>query len=596
MSMPVKLVGVGASPGAAVGRAFPIDRRRLPEPRRHLRPEEVEAELARLQDAVQKSDRQLEAVRARLGPDQHQHALIIEAHRMMLADPVLLGEAIELVRQERINAEWAVRRVVRQVSEQFDAVEDLYLRERQSDVLFVGERVVRNLMGLGADLNEAPPDDSIVVAQDLSPADVALLFGGGRRVAGILCDAGGKVSHTAIVARALEVPAVLGVGRGAELVGSDDLVALDGGSGLVVIRPTEVDVRSFLDLQRRYREREREALATRGLEAATRDGHRVVLRANIELVEEIPSLVAHGADGIGLYRTEFLFLNRRTVPTEEEHYDVYKRLLEAMPGHQVTVRTFDLGGDKALPGRERQEENPTLGLRAVRYCLAHPELFMPQLRALWRASVHGNLRVMFPLISGRGELRRVRRLFYEARDQVLADGHEVADDLPAGIMVETPAAAVTAEDLAEDAAFFSIGTNDLIQYSLAIDRRNRDVDYLYSPLHPAILRFIRLIVEAGRAKGIPVSVCGEMAGDPACTLVLVALGVGELSMSGTAIPMVKQLIRSSSRAEAKELLERALDFPTAEETEKYVRGEMARRFPDICGLLPESASTTSART
>ncbi len=591
MTRPVKLIGVGASPGAAVGRAFLIDSRKVQEPRRHIRDDEVASEIARLLDAVNRSDQQLAEIRGKLSGQPQEHGLIIEAHRLMLTDPAFLGGAEDLIKQEQINAEWAIRRVVRQLAAKFDAIDDAYFRERRSDVEFVGDRIVQNLLGEDTGISEAPPPGAIVIAQDISPADAMVLLAS-RTVAGIIAGEGGTTSHTAIVARALEVPAVLGVEGIAEVVGRNDLVALDGFAGVVVVHPSDAEQRAFLDVQRRYSEQEAEAIATRELEATTTDGHRVVLRANIELIEEIPSILAHGADGVGLYRTEFLYLNRRDLPGEEEHYGVYKRLLESLPGRQVTVRTFDLGGEKVMLGRARPEANPSLGLRAIRYCLAHPEMFLPQLRALWRASVHGNLRVMFPLISGIGEFRRAKRFFDEAREQVIAEGYDVADSLPLGMMVETPSAAMLADLLAKEAAFFAIGTNDLIQYTLAIDRRNPDVSYLYNPVHPAILRMLQQILDAGKKGNIGVSICGEMAGDPAFTLVLIALGYQELSMSGTAIPMVKRIIRASSRVEAEELVKKAFSMPSAVQMEAFIRGEMARRFPDICGRLPDPRRLT----
>jgi phosphotransferase system enzyme I (PtsI) len=582
----VKLIGVGASPGAAVGRAFIIDRQAVQEPRRHLAESEIESEVQRLKDAVATSDLQLEEIRIKLGAQPQDHGLILEAHRLMLKDPALVGTAERFIREDQINAEWAVRRVIKQLASAFDAIDDPYFKERRNDVEFVGSRVVQNLMGKVTDIVQTPPPGSIVVARELSPADAMMLLNG-KTVTGVILAEGGRTSHTAIVARALDVPAVLGVETLGDAIGKDDLIAMDGFTGVVLVNPTEADQRAFLEVHRRHLADEEAAVATRDLEALTTDGHSVTLRANIELIEEIPSILAHGANGVGLYRTEFLYLNRRDLPSEEEHYETYKRLLQSLPGVQVTVRTFDLGGEKVMLGRHRPEANPSLGLRAIRYCLAHPEMFLPQLRALWRASVHGNLRVMFPLISGVGELRRAKRHVEEARLQVLADGYDIADSLPIGIMVETPAAVMIADELAQESAFFAIGTNDLIQYTVAIDRRNPDVAYLYQPLHPAVLRMLDQILAAGRAHNIPVSICGELAGDPAYTLILIALGFTELSMSGTSIPMVKRIIRSTGRKAAEELLDQALRLKSAPEIEMFVRAEMARRFPEICGRLPE---------
>lgn len=581
MTPTLKLAGIPAAPGVAVGPAYLLDRRRRQEPRSHLPDEALEQEVTRLHDAVERSDQQLADIRSKLGAQPAEHGLIIEAHRLMLFDPALLGAAEELIRREQVNAEWAVRRVVKKLRGAFDAIDDPYFRDRRNDIDFVGDRIVQNLLGEMNDIHEPVPRDAIVVAHDLSPADAMLLFAQ-HRVAGIVTDEGGYTSHTAIVARAMEVPAVLGAEGASERIGRGDVVALDGVAGLVVVHPSEVETLAFLDARARHAERERQALATRELEACTTDGRRVVLRANIEFVEEVPSVVAHGADGIGLYRTEFLYLSRRELPTEEEHYATYKQLLLDLSGRSVTIRTFDLGGEKSMGTARREEANPALGLRAIRYCLAHPEMFLTQLRALWRASVHGSLRVMFPMVSGLAELRGARALWEQARQQVIDAGHPIADQVELGIMVETPAAVTLADRLAREVSFLSIGTNDLVQYALAVDRGNPDVGYLHNPVHPAILRMLQQVVDAGRAAGIPVSVCGEMAGEPAYALLLLGLGADELSMSGTSVPTMKHLIRLSSTADGREMLERALSFDVADEVDAYLRAEMARRFPDVC--------------
>ena len=588
MSRSVRFVGLGASPGAVVGPAFLVDRRRVQEPREHIEPVRVEAEIARLHDALQRSDDQLADIRGKLVDQPQEHGLILEAHRLMLMDPTLVQGAEGFIRRELVNAEWAVRKVIQQLRSAFEGIDDPYFRDRQSDVDFVGDRLIQNLVGRWEDLSAPPPEDAVVVAHDLSPADTMLLLSGGRRVAGFVTEVGGRTSHTSIVARALVVPAVVGCEGLLDAVGDGDLVGLDGAGGFVVIDPSPGEVAAFERSRQRHSDAEREALTLSELEARTTDGHAVTLRANIELVEEVPSLIAHGALGVGLYRTEFLYLNRQGLPSEEEQYAAYRSLLEALPGRPVTVRTFDLGGDKSLPGSmAAHEENPSLGLRAIRYCLAHPEMFLTQLRALWRASVHGDLRVMFPLVSGLGELRRAKALFMQARAEVVRAGHDVAVDVPVGIMVETPAAVEVADLLAREAAFFSIGTNDLIQYAIAIDRENQDVSYLYRPMHPAILRMVGRVLKVAKEAGIGASICGEMAGDPACTLVLLALGAEELSMGATSVPRVKRVVRSTSLAEATQLLESAMRHADGEEVEAFVRAEMERRFPDV--FAPEDA-------
>lgn len=570
--------GIGASPGIGLGFAYIVDRRRVRTPKRRLAPEEIEGELQRIATAIDLSDEQLASIKERLTQgDVHDHALILEAHRLMVRDPMFVDEVKKLVQRDRINGEWAVRRAARKIKHLFDNIPDEYFRERRADVDFVADRLVRNLMGQQVDVEVEIPQGSIVVAHELSPADVAMLAKTGR-VAGFVTDLGGHTSHTAIVARARETPAVVGAGRISEQASPGDLVAIDGSRGLVLVNPSEEQLALFRETQKRQQAAEELALRTRDLEAVSRDGFRVSLFGNMEFVEELPSLLAHGAEGIGLYRTEFLFLDRDTAPTEDEHYRCYRSVLEAMGGRPVTIRTVDLGGDKIAGRKHEREPNPAMGMRAIRYCLQHRDLFRIQLRALLRAAAHGNLRVMFPLISNLSELREARSELERCRSDLGRAGVPIGGRFPIGVMVETPAAAWMADRLAQEADFFSVGTNDLIQYSLAIDRQNRDVAYLYKPLHLSVLRALESIVSAAKARGLPVAMCGEMAGDPLHTLVLLALGFDQLSMTAGQIPLVKRLIRRTRRAEAREVLEAAMKFSTAEEIERYIRTEVDRRF------------------
>jgi len=573
--------GIGASPGVAMGAAFVLDRKRIRTPKLRLNPEEVEAELMRIKTALELSDHQLKELKERISHGEaHDHALILEAHRLMLHDPMFVDEVRKLIDQDRINAEWAVRRVSRKIKHMFDEIPDEYFRERRADVDFVADRVVRNLLGQVVDVEVEIPSGAIVVAHDLSPADAAVMIKEAR-VAGILTDLGGQTSHTAIVARARGIPAVVGAARASEQISPGDMVALDGTRGLVLVNPTEEQLALFRETQRRFEDAEAAALQTRDLPAVSTDGYRLRLNGNMEFLEELPSLLAHGAEGIGLYRTEFLFLDRTTLPTEDEQYRSYRQVLEAMKGRPVTIRTLDLGGDK-VPGHKKsdREPNPAMGLRALRYCLANRDLFRTQLRAVLRASAHGNLRLMFPMVSGIAELREARSELEHCRSELGRAGVPIGPRFPIGIMVETPSAAMIADRLAQEADFFSVGTNDLIQYSLAIDRQNREVAYLYKPLHLSVLRLMQGVVTAAKAANIPVTICGEMAGDPGYALVLLALGFDDLSMTAGQIPPVKQVIRRASRAEAIQLLESAMNLTTAEEIERYIRTEMDRRFTE----------------
>jgi phosphoenolpyruvate-protein phosphotransferase (PTS system enzyme I) len=580
MGAPSTLMGIAASPGIAVGRVWLVDRRKVKTPRRELGDGEVVAELKRLHQALVTSDRQLAAVKQKVEKlEGTEHTAIIDMHRVMLKDELLVQEAERLIQGERVNAEWAVKRAVRKIKAAFADVADPYFKERRADVDYVGERVIRNLMGEAPDVEEAPPEGAIVVARDLSPADTALLLHE-RKVAAFVTDLGTQTSHTAIVARALGVPAVVGVARVTQAAARGDFMVVDGGRGLIVVNPTPGERADYESARGRYLAHERELLATRDLPATTVDGVTVRLVGNIEFAEEVEGLLAHGGEGIGLYRTEFLFLGRGDLPTEEEHYQNYRQILSALAPRPVTIRTFDLGADKLPSGVKTHAENPALGLRALRYCLRQPDLFRPQLRGLLRAAHHGNLKVMFPMVSGVAELRAARRALQDAAEELRREGLPVKLP-PVGIMVELPAAALIADRLAQECDFLSIGTNDLIQYTLAVDRQNKDVAYLYRPMHLAVLRTLALICDAGRQAGIPVSMCGEMAGEPVYALVLLGLGLSELSMNGPSIPLVKRVVRAARAADGRELLDRLLELTAADDIDRSVRAEMAQRFPGL---------------
>jgi len=583
------LVGLAASPGIAIGRCWLVDRRRVRTPKRRLAGDEIQDELDRLKIALEISDLQLADVRAKMeraeGSGATEHTAIIDMHRLMLKDEMLVHEAQRLIREERLNAEWAVKRATRKIKGAFHEHADEYFKERRADVDFVAERVIKNLLGQTPDVEEAPPEGAIIVAHDLSPADTALLLHE-QKVAAFVTDAGAKTSHTAIVARALEVPAVVGVGRISSVAQRGDWIVVDGGRGVVIVNPTPEERAEYEAARARRAELELELLATRDLRARTLDDVTIRLAGNIEFAEEVPSLLNHGGEAVGLYRTEFLFMGRGDLPGEEEHYQNYRRILEALAPRPVTIRTFDLGGDKLPAGMRVHADNPALGLRAIRYCLRQPDMFQAQLRALLRASVHGNLRIMFPMVSGVAELRAAKEALQEARDELARESVKMRD-VPVGIMIELPSAAVIADRLAKECDFFSIGTNDLIQYTIGIDRQNKDVAYLYKPLHLAVLRMLKLVCDHGRAAGIPVSMCGEMAGEPLNALVLVGLGVSELSMNGPSIPLVKRIIRAAKASDGRALVDRLLSLTTADDIEEEVRAEMTRRFP---GLLEQEAA------
>ncbi|AKU92223.1 phosphoenolpyruvate--protein phosphotransferase [Vulgatibacter incomptus] len=580
---PIVLTGIGASAGIAVGPAYLLDRGRVRTPRRPLAPGEAESELERLEAALALADRQLLEMKRRVeageGPE---HALILEAHRLMLQDPEFGGAAKKLVRDEQMNAEWAIRRCARKLRSAFGRLGDEYFRERRHDVTFVADRVVRNLMGRIPDAAEEIPTGVVLVARDLSPADAAVLLQPGR-ILGLVTDRGAKTSHTAIVAHARGIPAVMGAVRASELAAAGDEIALDGERGTVALRPEPHQLVRFAEAKARFARTEQAFERERTLPSRTLDGSVVRLNANLEFEIEIPGVARAGASGIGLFRTEFLYLGRTDLPSEDEHYEVYRNLVIQMEGRPVTIRTVDLGADKMPMDRlRRSEPNPALGLRALRLCRRNPEVFRTQLRAILRASVHGPVRVLFPLVSGMIELRAARAALEAAREELRAEGIPTAQP-EVGAMIEVPSAALLADRIAAEVDFLSIGTNDLIQYSLAIDRQNREVAYLYQPLHLSILRMMQLVVDAGHARGIPVSVCGEMAGEAQYTLMLLGLGVDELSMAASAIPLVRRVIRASTISDGRELLQAAMALDTADDIERYVRTTMEERYGQLLG-------------
>jgi phosphoenolpyruvate-protein phosphotransferase (PTS system enzyme I) len=577
------LIGIGASPGIAIGETFMLNRARMAAIERHISPEEVQAEIDAFLVAVRLSRKQLEEVKQGVTDRQLvEHLFIIDTHLLILEDQLLLDETISLIKNELLNAEGALKRTLNRFREVFDAIEDEYLRERRSDIDSVGDRILRNLMGISQQSLTGIDRKVVIVAHDLSPADTMQIDK--DRIIGFLTDVGGRTSHTAILARSLGIPAIVGLESVTSLVGGGVPVIIDGSAGTVILNPAPETFKEYLQKRQAYEYLEKELLSYRSLAAETLDGCRVHLRGNIELAEEIPLALEQGAEGLGLFRTEFLFMNRPSPPTEEEQLQLYREIVERMAPQPVTIRTLDVGGDKFVAEINLADEmNPALGLRAIRFSLKERRLFKQQLRAILRVSAFGRVRIMFPMISGVAEIRACRDCLEEARAELVDENISFDPELPVGIMIETPAAAMIAELLAKEVDFFSVGTNDLIQYCLAVDRGNEHVAYLYEPLHPAILRALRLICDAGRAAGIEVGMCGEMAGEPLYTLVLLGLGFTELSMNAPGIPRIKRILRQVRREEGERLLAELLELATAREVTQRLEGEMARRFPALFG-------------
>jgi len=589
----VRRSGIAASPGIAIGPAYLVGRHHVHVPHTHVSHEEAEHETKRFRRALKATHEQLEGIKGRLAHGEHRQ--ILKAQQMMLRDPDLIDRTEALIRKEQINAEWAIARVMDEIEQTLDTAADEHFRERRSDVAFLGDRVLRNLLGSHPEVFH-PPRGAVVVAYDLSPADTADLHR--HQVAGIVTSVGAHTSHTAIMARSLEIPAVVGVEDVLEDVEPGDFVIVDAIHGAVVIRPGDPELAGLQAARDSYLAFEERVQKEHGLPAICRDGVHVVLRANVALEQEIESAIHHGAEGIGLYRTEYIFMNRDQRPSEEEHYRLAKSVLRSIAPYPVVFRTFDLGSDKPskLTGFARAESNPAMGLRSLRLALRHRDMFLAQLRGLMRAALHGPLRIMLPLVSGIGELHAALACVAEAKAQLEQAGMAHAEEVPVGIMIEMPSAAITADLLTKHVDFMSIGTNDLIQYTLAIDRENEDVDYLYRPLHPAILRLVHHVVRSGLEANIPVSLCGEMAADPRYAWVLVGLGVRELSMHPAAIPVIKNIIRTSDTREMAALAERVLQADSSDEAERIVVREMEERFAEhlLHGGAPANAEDKTA--
>ncbi len=576
------LKGIGVSPGIVIGKAFLLDRWKVRVDRSTVPSKQVPKEIERFQKAVELSRQQLTKVKERLlqEVEDKTYSSIIDVHLMILADDALIQATADYIKDEQVNAAWALEQILRRFTSIFDAIGDPYLKERKTDIEHVAERIKQNIGGYETKSLAEVSEDMIVIAHDLTPVDTIHMHKG--NIKGFATDLGGRTSHTAIIARSLEIPAVVALGNICNQVQPGDAIIIDGNDGVVIINPSKEIFTQYLEKQRKYIYYEKELLKLKDLPSDTIDGYRLELAANIEFPEEIPSVIEHGAEGVGLYRTEFLYLERNKPPTEEEQFQAYKKLALQLTPKAAVIRTLDIGGDKVDSHMHMEiEPNPVLGLRAIRYSLKREDLLRDQIRAILRASAYGHLRMMLPLVSGITELRAVKVIL--AEEQKLLRQKEVPFDekMEVGVMIEVPSAAMVADLLAKECDFFSIGTNDLIQYYIAIDRGNRQVAYLYEPLHPAILRTIKMVVNAAHNEGIWVGMCGEMAGDPLCAPILLGLEIDELSMNAVSIPTVKRIIRSFRRKEAAAITFKALTLATAKEVEEYVVTEMAQRFPDL---------------
>ncbi|MGC3962494.1 MAG: phosphoenolpyruvate--protein phosphotransferase [Rhodocyclaceae bacterium] len=553
--MPFVIHGLPVSQGIAIGQAHLVSHALLEVNHFLIAPRHVEGEIARLRDAATTVRTELRALRLTPTTAQSEVSAFVDLHTMLLDDPLLIEAAGKLIAERRCNAEWALVQQMEHLLEEFDVIEDAYLRERKADVIQVVERILKVLLGHPGQVPKRKEKDkkendlgTIVVAHDLSPADT--IHFKDNQIAGFVTDVGGATSHTAIVARSLGIPAVVGLRHVRAVIREDDVIIIDGARGVVIVDPDERVLEEYR-LRRSERELERSKLKRlRTMRAATLDGEAVSLYANIELPRDVAQAREVEADGVGLFRTEFLFMNRDELPDEDEQFEAYRAVAKAMAGKPVTIRTLDIGADKTLnTGGPRTEINPALGLRAIRYSLSEPQMFLTQLRALLRASAYGKVQILFPMLAHAQEIQSALAALAVAKTQLKTEKIKFDDKIPVGGMIEVPAAALALGMFVKRLQYLSIGTNDLIQYTLAIDRADEAVAHLFDPLHPAVLRLIAQTIQTGTRAGLPVSVCGEMAGNPAYTRLLLGMGLRQFSMQSSQILDVKQEILRADAAE-----------------------------------------------
>ncbi len=571
----IQLKGIAAAGGISIGPVYKIGSEEFIVLREAIKWEDIPAQIQLFEEALIKTRREIIELQKRISSDMGQEeAQIFDAHLLVLEDRMLIEEVISRLKKEQLNVAYIFSEVLKKYISVFLKIEDEYLKERTADINDVGKRILRNLLGKEKKGLEDIKEKAIIVAHDLSPSDTAAMHT--KNVAAFVTDIGGKTSHTAIMAKSLEIPAVVGLETITAKVNPGDILIVDGSTGIVIISPDEETLNNYRQKLKKLKGIAERFLSVKDLPAVTTDGRVVIISANIEFPDEVSSVKLHGSEGIGLYRTEFFYMNRKDSPTEEEHYQAYKYVAQAMNPHSVVIRTLDIGGDKFLSQfKIPYEMQPFLGWRAIRFCLARPDIFKLQLRAILRASVHGNLKLMYPMISGIEELRQANRLLAEAKEELSKNGLAFNDQIRVGVMIEVPSAAMTADILAKEADFFSIGTNDLIQYSLAVDRANEKVAYLYEPAHPAILRLVKNIIDAAHNAKIKVAMCGEMAGDPSLALILLGLGLDEFSMPPQIIPELKYIIRAVGFKGAQSFAIEAMKLSTGTQVEEFAQNKLA---------------------
>jgi len=580
-SQEIVIKGIGGSPGICIGKAYIVDREGVDVVQQYyLFDSDLDAEIDRFKKAVANATKEMEDIIASVPSEYHEQLYILETHKVLLKDKKLYDKTCTMIEANKINAEWALKKVSTEIRRVFDDMSDSFFRERGADVAHVTDRIMRNLTGNKPqeqiqDINKRV----ILIARDLSPAETSQIQL--HKVQGFVTELGGKTSHTSIIARTLQVPAVLGVTGAKEVITSESIIIVDGTKGAVILNPSDDSLIEYEEKKSISERRRKHMMRFSSKPAMTPDGAQKKVMGNIELLEEVVSVLDHGADGIGLYRTEFLYMTSNELPTEDQLFENYREVADLMYPLPVTIRTLDINGDKkAGIFNGHEETNPVLGLRAIRYCLKRPEIFKTQLRAILRAAEYGNVRLMFPMISGVKEILAAKKLLDETKNDLLNDKISFNGDIEVGIMIEVPSAAILSDLMADYVDFFSIGTNDLIQYALAIDRGNHDVAHLFQPLHPAIIRLVKTVSEAAQKKKVKLFMCGEMAADPFHVPILLALGIDEFSMNPPSIPSVKSIIRQISTENMVPFLEKVLKQQSPDEIIQIVQDTYGDLFKE----------------
>lgn len=571
--------GIAVSSGVAIGKAYLLDRSKVCVLKRSIPESEIEEEIKRLRDAIEKSKAQMQETKQRASSMADKYAIILDTYTLLLEDEILVNETIETIKREHSNAEWALTVTLEKFTNLFNNINDDYLKGKKDDLDLVVHGVIKNLIGHYQESIADIDEPVIIITHELSPSDTIVMSK--SYILGMATEVGGKTSHVGIFASALGIPAVVGLGDFNQFVNSGDTVIIDGIQGEVIVQPDEERLRHYRRKQQNYQRYEKTLLEDIGLTAETLDGETVQLMANIETIQEARSVRKYGAKGIGLYRTEFLYLAANTLPTEDDLYSNFKKVVQALEPYPVVIRTLDIGADKQLRRiSDIPEDNPALGLRGIRLSLAQPDLLMNQLKGILRASLYGKIKILYPMVSSVEEVVEATRYLEQAKEELRKAQIPFQDDIPVGAMIETPSAALIVDRILEEVDYISIGTNDLIQYILAVDRINENVAHLYQPFHLSVLRILKEVFAQAESMGKPVSICGELGGDPMATFLLLGLGkVDELSMEPHSIPKVKNILRKMTLKEARALADHALSLSTSEEINRFINNEMRNRFP-----------------